>query len=66
MLKLYRITFFFRKDVKSLQPIVASARNKRAAVVRARAFVGTHYREAVVLEDAQEICRTPDDVLDWN
>lgn len=66
MLKLYRITFFFRRDVKSLQPIIASAKNKREAVRRARAFVASHYREAIVLEDTQEICRTPDDVLDWN
>lgn len=66
MLKLYRITFYFRKNVTSLQPILASARTKRDAIRRARAFVATHYPGRVVLEDDQEICRTPDDVLDWN
>lgn len=65
MLKLYKVTFFFRQTVRSFQPIMVSERNKVAAVSRARAFVKTNYSERIVLETVEMICRTPDDVLDW-
>lgn len=66
MLKLYKVTFLFLRGVHSLQSIHTSARTKRDAVRRARAFVASHYPERIVLEDVQLICITPDDVLDWN
>lgn len=48
------------------QPIIVSECNQRAAVSRARAFIKTQYPERVTLDDIQRICRTPDDVLDWD
>ncbi len=66
MFTLYKVVFFFRHNVQTLQAIHVSERNQRAAVKRARAFVASHYPEAVVKESVTAICTTPDDVLDWS
>lgn len=65
MLKLFIVRFFWRDNVGSLQPIIVSERNQRAAVQRARLFVSTCYREPVRLDNVHHVCSTPDDVLDW-
>lgn len=66
MLKLYRITFEWARTGGSLQAVIASGPNKKEAVRRARAFVASQYPEAVRLDEAEAICSTPDDVLDWS
>lgn len=66
MFGLYKVTFFWKDNVRSLQPILVSERTQRAAVKRARAFVAWQYSEKVVLEGASKICTTPDDVLNWS
>lgn len=66
MLKLYCVRFYFKNGNGNAQPVNVSERNKTAAIKRARAFVATSYRESVTLDYAYEICRTPDDVLDWS
>lgn len=50
----------------SLQAVIASGPNKKEAVRRARAFVTSQYTAAVLLYEAEVICRTPDDVLEWS
>ena len=70
LFRLYKVRMFWADGVGSLQPILVSANNKREAVKReavkrARAFVASQYREPVRLDDAEVVCRTPDDVLDW-
>lgn len=65
LFRLYKVRMFWADTVGSLQPILVSANNKREAVKRARAFVASQYREPVRLDDAEVVCSTPDDVLDW-
>lgn len=66
MLTLYKIEFHFYKGMECLQPVIVSAPNRASALKRARAFVRSHYDETVVHDYTGEICRTPDDVLDWS
>lgn len=67
MLKLYKIEFhFYKSDRGMIQPAIVSAPNRAFALKRARAFVRSHYDETIVHDYTGEICRTPDDVLDWS
>jgi hypothetical protein len=66
MLNLYKVTFRAHFTFSLYQPINVSARNKPQALKRARAFIESHYSEMIRHESTEKICRTPDDVLDWN
>lgn len=63
--RLYRVRMFWADTIRSLQAVIVSANNKPEAIKRARAFIATQYTERVRVEEAEFICRTPDDVLDW-
>lgn len=66
MLNLYKVEFAYARFVQPIQAVIVSAANKRAAIKRARAFIATHYADKMTFDDCRQICRTPDDVLDWN
>ena len=66
MLYLYRVTFYFRSANRPLQPVLVSAARKIEAERRAREFIKSNYDDPIVHEDTYLVCRTPDDVLEWN
>lgn len=65
LFNLYKVTFRWQKSGGQLQAIMVSERSRVHAVKRARAFVATQYQDGIRFDEADKICRTPDDVLDW-